>query len=124
VNRIRYFAHLSVRRACGFAAIAIATVTVGVSALPLLAAKLAALLTTLLALVLAAKAHNAPRKPYRRTEMWLLLDCRHDLPEAYAQRVLMGVLRDVYIHFAEIAATVALALWGLAFLVWLLQPVR
>jgi hypothetical protein len=114
MRRIEYFAELSVRRACGFGTLAIWTAVVGLSALPLLAAKTAAALTTLMAVILVLKAINAYNKPYRRTELWALLGKDHGLPEAYAQRILMGALREQYIRYAEITGWVALVLWGVS----------
>jgi len=114
MHRIEYFAELSVRRACGFGALAIWTAVVGLSAMPLLAAKTAAALTTLMAVILVLKAVNAQKKPYRRTELWILLGKNHGLPEAHAQRILMGALRERYIRYAEITGWVALVLWGIS----------
>lgn len=112
MERILYYADLSVRRACGFAALAIFTTMVGVSAMPMLAAKIGAVMSAAVALVLLLKAINAPRKPYRRTELWILLDRRHDLPETHAQRVLMGALRDTYLRYGRIAGWTAVILWA------------
>lgn len=114
MDRIQYFAGVSVRRACGFGVLAIVTMVSGFAPIPLLAVKLAATLTTLMGVILALKALHAPKKPYRRTELWILLGKKHGLPEARAQRVLMGTLQGLYIAYAEVAGWVALALWGAA----------
>lgn len=114
MHRIEYYAELSVRRACGFGALAIWTAVVGLSAMPLLATRTAAALTTLMAVILVLKAVNAQKKPYRRTELWVLLGKDHGLPEAHAQRILMGALRERYIRYAEITGWVALVLWGVS----------
>lgn len=119
MERIFYYADLSVRRACGFAALAIFTTMVGVSTIPMLAAKLGAAMAASVALVLLAKAINAPRKPYRNTELWILLDRRHDLPEAHAQRVLMGALRDAYLRYGRLAGWTAAVLWAASIVIWL-----
>ena len=120
MDRIRGFAELSVRRGCSFAALAIATTMFGLSSTPLLAIECGAILCTLTAVVLFYKSLRAPMRDYRRTELWILLDRRHDLPEAYAGRVLNTVLRDVYLRYAELGALAALALWLLVFAGWLL----
>jgi hypothetical protein len=112
MDRIRDQAWASVLRACGFGTLAIVTSMVGVAVMPALAAKIAAA-TALMAAILAYKAVNAPRQPYKSTELWILLDRDHGLPEAHAQRVLMGTLRDCYVRSAKIAAGVACALWVL-----------
>ena len=122
MNRIQYFAGVSVRRACGFGVLAIVTMVSGFAPIALFAVKLAATLTTLMGVILALKAMHAPKKPYRRTELWVLLEKNHGLPEAYAQRVLMGTLQELYIAYAEIAGWIALALWGLALTLQLAWP--
>jgi hypothetical protein len=111
MERIRYHAWASITRACGFGALAIGTAMVGAAALPAVAAKIGAAATALMASILIYKAVNAPRQPYRTTELWIMLDRNHGLPEAHAQRILMGVLRDCYIRSAKIAFTVAIVLW-------------
>ena len=115
MDRIRYHAWASITRACGFGALAIGTAMIGAAALPAVAAKIGAAATALMAAILLLKAANAPKQPYRRTELWIMLDRDHGLPEAHAQRILMGTLRECYVHSAKIAITVALALWIVGF---------
>ena len=112
--RIEAVADTVVRRACGFAGLAIFCVMVGLSFAPLACVKAGATLTTLLGVVLAGKAWNAPQRPYRHTELWIALDKRHGLAESYAQRLIGTALRDTYIRYAELAGGTALALWALA----------
>jgi hypothetical protein len=113
--RIEYYAALSVHRACGFGALAIFTAMVGAIAVPATAAKVGAAGTAVMAVVLLYKAVNALRQPYRTTELWVMLDKNHGLPEAHAQRILMGVMRDCYTRAAKIAFTVAIVLWIMGF---------
>lgn len=115
MDRIVYLAAISVHRACGFGALAIGTAMIGAAALPALAAKIGAAATALMAAILLLKAVNASKQPYRKTELWIMLDRDHGLPEAHAQRVLMGALRDCYLQSAKIAFAVALALWIMGF---------
>lgn len=112
MDRIHSLALLSVRRACGFAVIAICTTMSGLLFDPLLAARVGAFLTTVMFLVLLYKAREAPRRDHRKTELWLLLDRRPGLPDAVAGRVIKTVLRDVYMQHAGYAAIVALVLWA------------
>lgn len=114
IDHIRSLAELSVRRACGFAVLGIWTVVVGLISMPLMAVKAGAILLTILGTVLLHKALTARHRAYRRTELWILLDGKHGLPEDSAQRVLGNVLRDVYWRYAEFSAWAALALWLLA----------
>jgi hypothetical protein len=112
VDRIRDLAVLSVRRACGFAVIAICTVMAGLLYDPLLAIRVGAFLTTGGLAVLLYKAHEAPRRDHRKTELWLLLGRDAGMPEAVAGKVINNTLRDVYIEHARYAATLALVLWA------------
>ncbi|HXV23695.1 MAG TPA: hypothetical protein VED46_05490 [Alphaproteobacteria bacterium] len=119
IERIRQFAELSVRRACAFAALAIATLMIGLSADPLVALKTGAISSTLLWVILFIKSLRSGQTDYRKTELWILLDRRHDLPEAQAPRVIGGVLRDVYLRHAELAAWAAFLFWVLVLAAWL-----
>lgn len=113
MDRIHQKAWASVLRACGFGALAIATTMFGVVMMPVLAAKIGAAGTALMAMALFYKSINAPRQPYRTTELWLLLERHHGLPEEHAQRILMHVLRDCYTRCAKVTFGVAIALWVL-----------
>lgn len=117
MERIRYYADLSIRRGCGFGLLAIATAMVGMGHDILLAAKSGAIMLTVMWSVLVAKGLRAPAKSYRRTEVWILLDKRHDLPEYRAQEVFGYVMRERYLWHAQVVAVVALILWGIAGLV-------
>jgi hypothetical protein len=119
IDRIRQCAELSVKRACGFASLAIATFMVGLSAHPLTALRAGAVSCTLLGVVLFYRALRAKDTNYRSTELWVLLDRRHDLPEAHAPEIIGGVLREVYLRYAELAAWVAFLFWVLVIFLWL-----
>lgn len=111
MDRIRNLAVLSIRRACGFAVIAICTAMSGLLYDPLLAIRVGAFLASGALLVLLYKAHEAPRRDHRKTELWLLLGRDPGIPDGMAGRVINNVLRDVYLEHARYAATIALALW-------------
>jgi hypothetical protein len=118
--RVRACAHESVGKACAFAGLAITVTMVGLSFDLALSAQTGGALTTLLSLVLTWHAVEAPRKPYRRTEVWLLLGRRLDMPEIQAQRIIATELRDAYAKFAKITGLTGLALWGGGLLLGLL----
>jgi hypothetical protein len=82
-----------------------------------LALKTGSALTLLMAVVLLLKAEQARSRPYRRTEVWLILDRRLGLPEDRAQRMVSQVLHDTYDRYARHCLAVAVGLWllGLAF---------
>jgi hypothetical protein len=117
VDRIRGAAELSVGRAVGFGGLAVGTVVVGLVFEPVLALKTGSTLTLLMAVVLLLKSERARTQPYRRTEVWLILDKRLGLPEDRAQRMVSQVLRDTYHRYARCCLAVAVGLWllGLAF---------
>lgn len=123
LERIRQAAELSIRRGCGFALIGIVTVLVGCSYDPLLAARAGGIQFALLAAVLVLKAVRAPALPYRRTELWLLLGRRHDLPESRAQTIICEIRREVLIRHGDYAAAASGMLWLVSFMLRLAQAV-
>ena len=121
MDRIFYYADLSIRRACGFGFIAIATAVVGLYWDAALMVKAAAIGVSLMVAILLYKALEAPKRPYKRTELWLLLNKTHDFPESRVQDVLGGVLRDRYLWHATVTGVAALVLWLLHFALLLVR---
>lgn len=119
MDRIQYLANLSVRRACGFAGLAIFTLMFGMAGEPALAIRLGAASFAVMGLVLAYMAYRAPQRDYRRTELWVMLDNGKDLPADYPPQIISQVLRDTYLRHAELSGAIALAM-GLVALVLLL----
>ncbi|MGH6921494.1 MAG: hypothetical protein ACREJ0_27785 [Geminicoccaceae bacterium] len=117
MDRIRAAAEISIGRAVGFGALAVGTVVLGLIFDPVLALKTGSALTMLMAVVLLLKSEQARSRPYRRTEVWLILDKRLGLPEDCAQRMVSQVLHDTYDRYARCCLAVAVGLWllGLAF---------
>jgi hypothetical protein len=111
MERIQKLAVLSVRRGCGFAALAICTTMFALIQQPALAFRTGALLCCLTAAVLFWKARQARTRNHRDTELWILLDRDPGLPDAYAGRVINAVLSDVYMRHAEGAAVIAFLMW-------------
>jgi hypothetical protein len=111
MERIRQFADISIRRACGFGLLAIGTASMGMVSDMFLATKLAAICASAMAAILLFKALQAPTRNYKRTEVWMLLDKHHDLPESRAQLVFGGILRERYMWHATATATGAGILW-------------
>ena len=112
MDAIKEASDLSIRRACGFGLLAIWTTMVGLSYEPLLAVRVGAVLMTIMGAVLLIRAWGAGRRPYKRTEVWLILNKTHNLPEARAQQVFGNILRERYLWHATAAGWVALVLWG------------
>ena len=111
MDRIRYFANVSVRRAMMVPALAIVTVFFGLSRDWLLALRVTAILSSLLPAALLACAWRAHRKDYQRREVWLLLDQWHGLPERHAHRAISDIMRETFLRYAERGAWTAVALW-------------
>ena len=114
MEEMRRIAFEIVLRACLFGTLAIFCVMVGMSFEPRLAFQAGGTLTTMMALILFYKAHEALTKPYKRTEMWLYLPKDSRPPEAYAQWASATVLRETYLTFALWTAAVAIAMWVIA----------
>lgn len=104
LQRIEQLAQLSVGRACGFAAIGILTLFVGLSSDLAIAMKSAGLLGLLTCVVLLLKAAGAPRRPYKATELWVMLKPEERPAPSIAQQIIGTVLRETYLNFAMHAA--------------------
>lgn len=117
MERIESAAEISIGRAVGFGTLAIATVMLALVFEPTLALKAGGTMTLLMAAVLQFKALEARSKPYRSTEVWLILDRRLDVPDDQAQRIVGTVLQTAYGRYAGISLAAAFGLWlsGLAF---------
>lgn len=111
LDRIRELADISIRRGCGFGLIAIGTASVGASFDAFVAVKLAAICASAMVAILFIKAMQAPTRPYRHTEVWIMLERRHGLPEQRAQQVFGNILRERYMWHATVTATGAGILW-------------
>jgi hypothetical protein len=115
MEEIRRMAAISVARGCGFGALAVFTLAIALSYDPFLAARAAALLSTMGAAILLYRAQRAPDVDHRSTEVWVMIDKADRPPGVAAQRVIGGVLRDTYLHFARIVGATAAGLWLLSF---------
>lgn len=114
MDAIENAAYVSVGRACGFASLAVFCVVFGLSYEPILAARAGAVLCLLLTAILAVYAHWAPRRPYKRTELWLILAKDKRPPAAVAQEIIGRTLHETYLWFAKQAALVALVFWAVS----------
>ena len=117
MDRITTLADVSIRRACGFAGLAIGTVMASLSFDGVLCFRSGAVLFALVAAILWAMAEAAPRRNVKRTELWSLLRGDHGVPPARVQAVLSGVLRERYMWHATLAAGLSLGFFVLAGLI-------
>lgn len=115
MDRIRYFAEVSVQRAVGFALLAIFTVFIGLSNDWVAAFRAGAILLSLLSAVLLHCGWRAYSKNYRRREIWILLDQWHGLPEQRAHQTISAVMRETFLRYAERGAWGAATMWLLTF---------
>ncbi|MGH6814860.1 MAG: hypothetical protein ACREC6_04085 [Hyphomicrobiaceae bacterium] len=118
METIERLAKFSVARGCGFALLAISTLMVGLSGEFALALRTGGTLCLMMCFVLMLFGWRAPQRPYKRTEVWLLLKPAERPDAAVAQRIVGNVLREVYLNFALRSACLAAGmlvmavLWG------------
>lgn len=104
-------AERSVARGTGFAALAVGVAMCGLSFMPVLSLKTGAAMALLAWAALTLKAVRARRCPYRRTEVWLMLDPKPALPRDQAQRLVGEALERAFRRYARRALLVAVGLW-------------
>ncbi|WP_146170069.1 hypothetical protein [Bosea sp. 124] len=106
-RRLRLLAEISTARGCGFAGLATLCLMIGLSANLAATLKAGGYSALLVTSVLLMMAQRAPGKPFRHTEVWLMLDEAERPPEPMAQRLLAGVRRAVFLRFAAYHAVAA-----------------
>lgn len=106
-HRLRLLAEISTARGCGFAGLATLCLMIGLSANLASTLKAGGYSALLVMSVLLLMAQRAPSKPFRRTEVWLMLDDADRPPEPLAQRLLSAVRRAVFLRFAAYHAIAA-----------------
>lgn len=111
MDRIERLAELSILRALGFVALAIATVMVGMSFEAALCFQTGAILAVMTAIVLAFRAWEAPRRNVKHTEVYMMVDGDFGMPLERAQDHVGAVLRRLYTRFARITAGFAAFFW-------------
>lgn len=108
LKRVQSAAERSVARACAFAALAGFCLMVGLSSEAItMAMQAGGMLALLTCCVLLLKAWLAQSQPYKRTEVWGMLEPDERPPAAVAQQVIGDALRAVYLRFAMHAALLA-----------------
>jgi hypothetical protein len=107
MHRVQQLAWVSVARGCGFAALAIFTFMIGLSGDMAAAFKAGGILTLIASLVLLVKGWQAPARPYKRTEVWVMLQPDERPHAALAQTLIGETLRRTYMMFALHSAMLA-----------------
>ena len=122
MDDIRRIAYEIVLRACGFGSLTIFCIMIGLSFNPRVSFQSGGFLTTVMTLILALKAYEARRKPYRRTEMWLYLPEDARPPAGSAQQITSAIMREVYLTFAVWTSIIAIGMWGVALFLSFIGP--
>lgn len=110
MDAIENAAYVSVGRACGFAGLAVFCLMFGLSFEPALAARTGGVVCLAVTLILAFYAYRARTRPYKRTELWLILPKDQRPPAGVAQRLIGEALRETYLWFAKQAAIISVVL--------------
>jgi hypothetical protein len=118
LDHLEKLALFSVGRGVGYAAIIVVMVFLSLVSDPANALRSAGMMSLLISLVLLLRARGALNRPYKRTELWILLKPGERPQTAVAQQVIGTVLCGAYLYFARhtavfAAVTLAVAL-GLA----------
>lgn len=119
MEELRKAAYESVAKACCFGMLAIVCVMVGLSFHPRVMFQAGGGLSLFMTVVLLLKARGAATKPYKHTELWLLLPKEFRPPDRYAQWVTATVLRDTYLTFAQYTVAISIGLWVFAVVAWI-----
>lgn len=123
-DHIEALAEFSVGRGCAFAMLAITVAMVGFSFDSVYALKVGAGLALITSLTLLLRAVYAEHKPYKSTELWVLLKPDERPPASAAQQVLSRALKRAYLRFALYFASGTAGLTTLALVVLFLSPGR
>lgn len=111
---------VSVLRGCGFGALTIVTGMIGAAnSLPLFL-KTGGYGMLLMAFILILKASRADRIPYRKTEVWIMLDTSERPPDALAAAMIANARREIMLEYAYYSAITGVVLIAFELLVTLL----
>ena len=110
MDAIENAAYVSVGRACGFAGLAVFCMVIGLSFEPALAARAGGIACFAVMAILVFRAWQAPWRPYKYTELWLILEEDKRPPASIAQQVIGETLRDTYSWFAQQAGIITATL--------------
>ncbi|NJM55030.1 MAG: hypothetical protein HC841_03130 [Verrucomicrobiae bacterium] len=114
MDKLDEAAVFSVARGSGFAALAIFILMVGLMYDPRQSFEIGGISALATSLILSLKALAAHKTPYRRTEVWLLLDPLERPTAEVAQQLVTSARRDVYFRFAYYWGRLAVLLISVA----------
>ncbi len=107
MDAIENAAFVSVGRAAGFAGLAVFTLMLGLSFDPPLATRTGGLIGMGVVAALLIYGWRALKRPYKRTEAWLILPRDLRPPACIAQKVIGRTLRETAYWFAGRAAALS-----------------
>lgn len=110
MQELETLAVLSVRRACGFGALAIATLMLGMAFAPGMALGTGAVCCLLMSLILYWKSDQALQRDHRKTELWLMLAEARRPPHHVAAVVVPRILHRTYLDHCRLALIFAVGL--------------
>ena len=117
MERLEAMADLVIRRAVGFASLAIVLVVLSLSFQLALALRSGAILVTLLWLIVLLKLVYVPSQDMRHSELWLMVAERHS-PDALPMQTAMRSAFAARLRWhADRIGVFAISLWGLYLLV-------
>ncbi len=105
---------ISVARGCGFGGLAIATTMVGASSNIVWSLQFGGLGFLLMAVILFLRGARSEHFPFKRSEVWIMLEKTERPPEAVAARMIARARREAHLRFAYAAALIAAAMLGFA----------
>ncbi|UUX49525.1 hypothetical protein NUH88_19260 [Nisaea acidiphila] len=124
MEAIENAAIISVGRATGFAALAIVCIVMSLSYEPVIAARAGCILCLIVAAILFHYSLKAPSRPYRQTELWIILAKEDRPPKSIAQQLIGSVLHRTYRKFAEYSVLSALIFMILAVILGFFPDLR
>lgn len=118
LKRIEAAAEQSVARGCGFAGLGAGCCMLGLSGEAItLALQAGGILTLLTCAVLILKALTAQKRPYKYTEVWIMLKPAERPHVSVAQHMIGDALRAVYLRYAMHTALLATGFLALSALI-------
>ena len=113
LERLEAMADLVIRRALGFAGLAILLVVLSLSFQLALALRSGAVLLTLVWLILLLKLIYVPSQDMRHSEIWLMVAERHSPDALPMQNAMRQAFANRLRWHADRIGAVAICLWGL-----------
>ena len=117
MERLEALADLVIRRALGFASLAIVLVFLSLTFQWALALRSGAMLVTLLWLIVLLKLAYVPSQDMRQSEIWLMVAERHAPDALPMQNAMRQAFANRLRWHADRIGAVAICLWGLYLLV-------